>query len=348
MDYRLLTESDKTAYNKLVSHFMQSWQWGQFRADLGTKVLRFGLFNQKKMVSAFQMTLHQIPLLNQYIGYLPKGPFPDYHLAEILTEIGKKYHCAAIKIEPDVQSSEFMVHSSKNSEIDRHFIKSPHPLFTKYNYLLDLNQSEEKILQNMHPKFRYNIKVAQKHGVYIEERTDDMAFEIYLKLLLETTKRQKFYSHTASYHRLVWQTLNKANMARLLIAFYKSSPDSEPLPLASWMLVIFKESLYYPYGGSSEEFKHVMASNLVAWEAIKLGKKLKLTTFDLWGALGPQASPNDPWQGFSRFKGQTGAKLVEYLGTYDLILNPLIYWPFTFIDHFTALKVFLLKIIRHG
>ncbi len=60
-----------------------------------------------------------------------------------------------------------------------------------------------------------------------------------------------------------------------------------------------------------------MASNLVAWEAIRLGKKLGCKTFDLWGALGPDAPKSHPWQGFTRFKAQTGAKRVEYLGTYD-------------------------------
>ncbi len=90
-----------------------------------------------------------------------------------------------------------------------------------------------------------------------------------------------------------------------------------------------------------------MANNLVAWEAIKLGKKLKLKKFDMWGALGPNANPNDPWQGFHRFKKGYGGQLVEYMGTFDLIFNWPIYLIFTFIDKLTPLKIFLLQWIQH-
>ena len=77
-------------------------------------------------------------------------------------------------------------------------------------------------------------------------------------------------------------------MARLLIAFYQNEP------LTAWMLFNFKDTLYYPYGGSTKTHPEVMANNLVAWEAVKLGKRLNLKKFDMWGALGPNAKSNDP------------------------------------------------------
>jgi len=87
----------------------------------------------------------------------------------------------------------------------------------------------------------------------------------------------------------------------------------------------FKDTLYYPYGGSSLEHKEVMASNLIAWEAMRLGKKMKMKVFDMWGALSPQATQKDPWYGFHRFKAGYGPLHVEYIGTYDLILNNTLY-----------------------
>ena len=192
----------------------------------------------------------------------------------------------------------------------------------------------------MHPKTRYNIKVAQKHGVKVEERTDDEAFELYLKLYFETTKRQGYHGHNENYHRKVWETLRNADMARFLIATYNEEP------LTAWMLLNFQDTLYYPYGGSSKSHPEVMANNLVAWEAIKLGKNLGLKKFDMWGALGPDADPKDPWYGFHKFKQGYGGKLVEYIGTYDLVLNWPIYWMFTAIDKLLPVKVFLLKLLR--
>jgi lipid II:glycine glycyltransferase (peptidoglycan interpeptide bridge formation enzyme) len=78
------------------------------------------------------------------------------------------------------------------------------------------------------------------------------------------------------------------------------------------MLLNFKDTLYYPYGGSSKIHPEVMANNLICWEAIKLGKKLGLKKFDMWGALGPNPSPSDPWYGFHRFKAGYGGKHIEF------------------------------------
>ncbi len=323
MDLRPVT--NKLQYNKLVTHVIQSWEWGEFRKSLGIKVLRYG---------AFQLTLHKIPFTNFNVGYLPKGPMPDKNLAEALKKIGKENNCAFIKIEPNIEATRYKIQDTNL------FKKSPKPLFTKYNFILDLTKTEEELLKNMHPKTRYNIRVAEKHEVKVEERIDDEAFEIYLKLYFETTQRQGYHGHNENYHRKVWQVLKNANMARLLIAFYQEKP------LTAWMLLNFKDTLYYPYGGSSKDHPEVMANNLVAWEAIKLGKKLGLKKFDMWGALGPNADPQDPFYGFHRFKQGYGGQLEEYIGTFDLVLNWPIYLIFSLIDKLMPLKITLLKLIR--
>jgi len=333
MDVRSITDKQKTSYNKLITHVIQSWQWGEFRKSLGIPVLRYGIYEKGKLSKAFQLTLHRIPFANQYVGYLPKGPFPDKALAKALKTIGQERNCAFIKVEPNIEIENYKL------KIENSFKLSSKPLFTKYNFILDLTKSEEELLKNMHPKTRYNIRLAQKHGVKVEEHTDDQAFEIYLKLYFETTKRQNYHGHNEHYHRKVWQTLKAVEMARLLIAFYKGKP------LTAWMLLNFQDTLYYPYGGSSKTHPKVMANNLVAWQALKLGKKLGLKKFDMWGALGPDADPEDPWFGFHKFKQGYGGHLVEYIGTYDLVFNWPVYMLFTIIDRLTPFKVFLLKLL---
>jgi len=332
MDLRPIKNIQKNQFNKLVTHVIQSWEWGEFRKSLGIPVLRYGIYSEGKLTRAFQLTLHKIPFTNKYVGYLPKGPFPDKELAEALKKIGKENSCAFIKLEPNIMTSE-------SQSVPNIFKNSPKPLFTKYNFVLDLTKSEEELLKNFHPKTRYNIKLAQKHNVKIHKRIDDEAFEIYLKLYFETTKRQNYHGHNQNYHQKAWATLKQNKMAQILIAFYQGKP------LTAWMLLNFKDTLYYPYGGSSKTHPEVMANNLVAWEAIKLGKKLKLKKFDMWGALGPNADSSDSWYGFHRFKQGYGGQLVEYLGTYDLVLNTPLYYFFTIIDKLTPLKIFLLKLI---
>ncbi|MFA5932695.1 MAG: peptidoglycan bridge formation glycyltransferase FemA/FemB family protein [Microgenomates group bacterium] len=339
MDLKEITEDQKDQYNDAVSHIVQSWQWGQFRINLGTKLKRFGLYENGKLKTAFHLSFHKIPLINYYVGYLAKGLFPSKELAEALIQIGKEENCAFIKVEPNIEST-------VRTTVDKKFKKSPKPHFTKYNYVIDLTKSDDEILKNMHPKFRYNIKVAEKHDVKVEERVDDEGFDIFLKLFFETCKRQNYFGHDIHYHKEIWQILRESDLARVAIAFYTPPNSKDKIPLNAWMLVNFHDTLYYPYGGSSNEYKNVMATNATAWEAIKIGKKLGLKYFDLWGAANPNAPDSDPYKGFTRFKSGTGARLVEYIDTYDLIFNPIVFWAFTFVDIMLPLKVFLLKLIR--
>lgn len=325
---REIKEAEKDQYNKIVSHIIQSWEWGEFRKKTGVIVKRFGEFKGNKLMSAWQVTFHKVPYLPLRIGYLPKGMMPSKQMAESLSVIGKKEKAVFIKLEPDVETNKNLESRIENLGL----VKSKKSLFTKYNFLIDLRKSEDDLLSQMHPKTRYNIKVAQKKGVEVYESTNEEDFEIYLKLYFETTQRQKYFGHTPHYHRLAWNTLKAAGMARLLIAGYQPPDTSRRIPLVAWMLFNFGDTLYYPYGGSSNEHKEVMASNLIAWEAIKLGKKLGLKTLDLWGALGPNADPRDPWHGFHRFKAGYGPRHVEYVGSYDLVLKPALYEFLTVAD----------------
>lgn len=314
---QVLGPSQKDAYNKVAGHVIQSWQWGEFREKTGLEVVRMGIFDAGRLVSVYQMTIHPVPHTPFNIGYIPKSSIPEVELLDELATLAKQRNIIFIKFEPNIEKNQ--VTSEQMDLLKNQLTKSKKTLFTKHNFLLNLSPAEDKLMAGMHSKTRYNIKIAQKKGVTVEERQDDQAFDIYLKLYFATTKRQKYFGHSPLYHRLMWRTLKPTGIAQILIGSYQNQP------LVAWVLFKFGNTLYYPYGGSSEAHKNVMASNLVAWEAIKLGKRLGCDNFDFWGALGPDASTSDPWQGFHRFKAGYGGRLVEYVGTYDLVINKPLY-----------------------
>src|SRR5437667_9040390 len=98
----------------------------------------------------------------------------------------------------------------------------------------------------------------------------------------------------------MWETLKPKKIAHLFTAKYKGQV------LTAWVLFVFKDTLYYPYGASSSQHREVMASNLMMWKAIRFGKKLGLKKFDMWGSLGTNPDRNDPWFGFHSFKEKYG------------------------------------------
>ncbi|NMA29760.1 MAG: peptidoglycan bridge formation glycyltransferase FemA/FemB family protein, partial [Candidatus Pacebacteria bacterium] len=192
-------------------------------------------------------------------------------------------------------------------------------LFTRFTFYLDLNLSEEELLAKMTSKTRYNTRLAMKKGVKVFEDSSEQGLEDYLKILEETTKRQAFYAHSPEYFRQMWQIFKGSNIMHILKASYENQI------LVVWVLFVFNNVLYYPYGASSSKHRELMASNLMMWEAIRFGQKQKCQSFDMWGALGPNPDPKDPWFGFHRFKRSYGGQLIEHIGTYDLVYNYPIY-----------------------
>ncbi len=322
---RPLRETEKEIYNQAVDHPLQSWEWGEFRHQTGIDIERVGFFDGGKLKKAIQVSFHPIPLIHRYVGYLPKSYMPDEDQLVILKELGKKHRALFVKIEPNVAHP--IDHRSEQAVVSQfildHGAVYGRPLFTKYTFQIDLTQTEAELFANLTPKTRYNVRLAIKKGVTIVENTSKAGMETYLEILKETTRRQGFYAHSPEYFRTMWQTLGRSGMIRIFQAVYEKEV------LASWIMFVFHHKLYYPYGASSAKHRNVMASNLMMWEMIKFGQQMKCDTFDLWGALGPNASKKNPWYGFHRFKAGYGGQLMEFLGTFDVLVDPPVYQIYT-------------------
>ena len=366
-------------WNAKVSHPMQSWAWGEIRKSEGKQVFRFMESKAGDVVNVYQMTVHPIPYTNIAIGYIPKSVMPSIETISYLHDFGKKIGLLFIKIEPN--SIESINHPNGKFNI----ISSSHPLFTLWNQVLDISPNDNDLLAKMHPKTRYNIRLAEKKGVTVKELSSDEGYAIFEKLYFDTCKRQQYHGHTKQYHRNIWQhlsqpasindtpsthgrgichpersrgipferdlstpvtgsrdddasvgvsTLKENDMfdvsrslsSHILIAFYQDEP------LAVFQLWHFLDTIYYVYGGSSDENKSVMAPNLLMWGAIKLGKKLGCNKLDMWGSLPPNYDPKDPWAGFTKFKQGYGTKFIKYSGSFDLVMNPILYRIYNYIQ----------------
>jgi len=329
---RVIRPEEKDKYNSVVTHPLQSWEWGEFRQKTGVKVIRVGLFEQEKMVSGYQVTFHPVPKTSYTIGYLPKCVSPEETMIYSLKKIGQENNCIFIKLEPNVGG--FYPLNQQQQDIQQNlkeYLKESdcipgRPLFTKYTFSIDLTRSEADILTAMKPKTRYNLRLSQKYGVEIVDDETEKGFEEYLKLTFQTAKRQKFYAHSPDYHRKMWESLAPAGMAHLLKAVYQGKT------LVTWVLFTFKNILYYPYGASTLEHKEVMASTMMMWSAMMFGKSQGCRVFDLWGSLGPQPDPKDPWYGFHHFKEGFSPQLVEFVGSFDLVIDPTIYKLYNLAD----------------
>ena len=74
-------------FNKNANHPLQSFEWGEFRKKLGTKVVRI---SNPKSSESISMTLHKIPRSPFTVGYIPKCNFLSKESLQELSKIGKE------------------------------------------------------------------------------------------------------------------------------------------------------------------------------------------------------------------------------------------------------------------
>jgi len=285
---------------------LQTWEWGEFRNEMGNEIVRFEFG---------QVLLHSIPGMEYKVGSFVKGPKPTTAMLNKLKTLAKEKHLIFTKFEPNIQKNTKDIKTLKNAGA-----VAGKTLFTPTTFWINLTKNEDELIKSFHPKTRYNIRLATRRGVEVVEDNSDKAFNKYIELTRETSKRQNFYAHTEKYHTLMWEYLHtrlvkqgQKPIARLLTARYKNEI------ITTWIVFVWKDFLYYPYGASTHKYKASMANNLMMWGAIKYGQHLGLKTFDLWG--------REPGKGFTKFKEGYNPKVVEFLGTWDLPASPL-YWPF--------------------
>jgi len=339
MQIRLISDNENGVYDKVVSHPLQSYDWGEFKKATGQKIERIGIYKDEKLINALQVSFHKVPFTGGTVGYIPKGCMPDAGQFDALKEAAKRNKAIFIKLEPNVAAA--AVNIENNLQPQRNFLMqnaavNGKNLFTKFNFHLDLAPSADDLFNNFKSKTRYNIRLAVKKGVQIIEDTSENGMETYIRLMLETTSRQKFFSHTPQYYRTMWETIGRKENSMLHI-FHAMYNDQA---LTSWIIFLFNGILYYPYGASSGAFREVMASNLIMWEMIKYGHENKCRCFDLWGSLGPNPDTKDPWYGFHHFKEGYNPALMENIGTYDLVYNKFLYKSFNAAD---KIRWFLLR-----
>ncbi|MBI2327082.1 peptidoglycan bridge formation glycyltransferase FemA/FemB family protein [Candidatus Curtissbacteria bacterium] len=303
---------------KYPPHLLQSPQWAQFRQRWGTRAVKVG--------KAY-LTIHPVPLLPYTVGYIPRV-FPKDIDWQLLKKEAARNRCIFVKIEPN--SASFNPPFSFD-------VRPGERMFAHATYVIDLRKTEKELLTAMHYKTRYNIGLAKKRGIKIKVGHSNKMLTEFLDLFHKTSLRHKIAIHPDAYYKTLLDVFSTKGNAQIITGYYNRKP------LASMMFVIFNDTIFYPYGGSTLLYKEKMAPYLVMWEGILLGKKRGCLYFDMWNCLLPeQESPSHPWYGFHRFKKGFNGGLLRFAGAYDVVFNDPLYSLFTTLNH---LRWAILKIL---
>jgi peptidoglycan pentaglycine glycine transferase (the first glycine) len=190
---------------------------------------------------------------------------------------------------------------------------------------IDLRPSEAAILAQMKPKGRYNIHVAQKHGVTIIEDTSQRGLADFQSIYEETAARQGMAAKPPDYFQPLVSVFAPPRHRSIFFAEYQG------VRIATAVVVFFGSRATYFFGGSRDLHRNVMAPYLLHFEIMRKAKALGHQWYDLWG-IAPANQPDHPWRNFTAFKAKFGGEEIHLVPTLDYVYDDVAY------DRYLALE----------
>ncbi len=323
---------------KIDEQILQTDEWGRVKKSFGWEPFRI-YFGKN---SSCLVLKRKIPLINKCFFYIPRGPVIDYsdkflieNFLKAVKALSKEQNALFVRIDPEIEESEI---GNLNNLKFFGFLKAKKEIQPRSTFIVDLKADLEKIRANFESKFRYNIHVAEKHGVEIKIDLEEKAIDIFYSLYQETCSRQNFIIHPKSYYQKVFSNIIKNNMGCVFTAYFENEP------LSSVIIFSLGKRIWYMYGASSNRHRNLMSNNLLHWEIIKWAKAKGFEKYDLWG-IPSNPNPKHPLWGVYRFKKGFNGRFVRFIGAYDLPFNKALYKVF---DNGIILYQNIVRFIKKG
>ena len=276
---------------------LQSWGFGEVQAREGwcseRVVLPGGARAQVLLAGAGPLRW----------AYVPRGPVPATPAAvEGLAAWARERGLARLRVEPEAPPSlgEALV------ELGFRPAAAVQPRHTAIVAL----GAEDEMLASFKPKHRYNIRLAERRGVTVEEGADAAEMR---RQSQGTAQRQGIALLGETQYR---RRLDLLSGCRVYVARHEGEA------LAAIMVARFGSRAYYLYGGAVGRKLQLMPTYALQWAAIRDAARRGCRDYDLWGVPPSPHDPGHPWHGLWQVKSGFNGALVEYCGAWDLVLSP--------------------------
>jgi lipid II:glycine glycyltransferase (peptidoglycan interpeptide bridge formation enzyme) len=191
-------------------------------------------------------------------------------------------------------------------------------------------RSLQDVYAGFNPQWRRNLRVAERYDVRVDVG-DVHDLDVFHRLYRVTAARGGFTPRPAEYFRRMWHALGgtdgraetgnvRGSSTGLTLYLGRHGGDVQAAAIA----VRVGDHVWYTYGASADENRHVRASNAVQWRMLRDAHASGAAVYDLRG-IGASLDRDDPLVGLTRFKLGSGGRAVEYVGEWDLALNRPLY-----------------------
>jgi lipid II:glycine glycyltransferase (peptidoglycan interpeptide bridge formation enzyme) len=254
------------------------------------------------------------------LWYLPKGPEVTnskdlWVILEGLKALAKKHRVFVIRIESELRREQ-------QPTLARHgLLKAKAIIPNPSTITLDISDPLETVLEHLPQKGRYAIKRAQRDGVTIQavKATDINCKRMYH--LLEMTAEGQFGIRGYEYYHSFWQRFEAAGLGQLFFAYVDKKV------VAGAYAMVFGAKSTYKDGASIRKRTTYGASHLLQWEVISWAKEHGSLIHDFMGSPPSEEinNPEHPHNGIGLFKTAFNKTVTDYVGCYDMVINPVAY-----------------------
>lgn len=238
---------EKRKFNSFIEehdlgHFLQTSEWGEFKSLHEWDMHRVGIEVDGKLEGCSLLLSRNVPIINKKILYAPRGFIIDYNNDYLLKEFihniklyAKKIGAIFVRIDPYIkrlerdlegdivsggENNEWIIEKLKNTGlVHKGFDLNFNGVQPRFAMRLDISKSIDKVLGSFHSKTRYNIRLAERKGIEIEEGSKDdlVRFE---EIMRVTGERDGFITRPLSYFKEMYDVLVPTNRMKLFLAKY--------------------------------------------------------------------------------------------------------------------------------
>jgi lipid II:glycine glycyltransferase (peptidoglycan interpeptide bridge formation enzyme) len=256
------------------------------------------------------------------LWYLPKGPgittvhALDDSLAD-LTSFAQQSGVFVVKIEPELLDS-----NETRADLMKLGLVKVTPVQPNFSTItLDISADLDTVMASLNQKGRHAIKRAERDGATarLVEASDENCALMYK--LLASTAEGSFRIRNYNYYKTFWQRYSAVGRGQLFFAYVEGQI------VAGAYAVVFGSKSTYKDGASIRERTVYGASHLLQWRVIEWAKANGSAIHDFCGS--PPAdeikNPDHPHYGIGRFKTSFNKEVTDYIGAWDIIINPTAY-----------------------
>ena len=356
-----------------AAYFLQTRFWAEF------KQLHDWMYRQYEVCATDENSFLLTVLLRELksfglLAYIPMGPSFLTHCDSLLPENAEKRGFflmeLAKKLAPLLPARVFLIrfdppweYAVKNGKSQGHpsqnmplipysgekttyrLLKAHSNIQPADTVLLDLRQPLEVLLNDCKPKWRYNIRLAEKKGVQVRcfsGAEAEKSIPVFYELYRETAVRDGIAIHSEAYYRSLCRLAadSTKNTDRICISVYTALFEEEPL--AAIITLFSPSEAVYLYGASANKHRNLMPAYLLQWRAIQDAKAYGCCSYDFYG-IPPSDDPAHPMYGLYRFKTGFGGMIIHRVGTMDVPIRSYSYYAYSFAER---LRAFWFKTVK--